>query len=437
MTATIPPLAPEVPMSLPSPVTRTLESGLTVTAVRRATIPIAEIRLSIPMAGVEPATADLLTATLTGGTTDSSLREIAQRLQGFGGNLNAGADPDRFAISGYCLSTALPDWLATLGELLVSATFPADVFNGEQERIVDSISVAEQQPGYVVNRALNMRLWGSHPYGDQHPGADEFQAVTRDVVHEQYRQRVNRSGAHLTIVGDIDEDGIFDLVADRLSQWAEGNRSPAIAPLPSFTTGPLEIVDRPGSVQSVVRVAFPGVERTHPDNAAQHLTNLIYGGYFSSRLVLNLREEKGYGYAPRSVIDHSPAGTYQLTTADVATEVTADALREIHWEITRLGDTDVPADELEQARQYALGALKIGTATNAGLASFMSSLAFYGLSLDWIKEHASRIQDVTAADVKRVAAQRLDLEKSVTVVLGEAKTIAEPLQELTSVTVQS
>jgi predicted Zn-dependent peptidase len=191
--------------------------------------------------------------------------------------------------------------------------------------------------------------------------------------------------------------------------------------------GPLVLVDRPGSVQSAIRVAYAAVERTHPDNAAQHLANLVFGGYFSSRLVMNLRETKGYGYSPRSRVDHSPAGSIQLAAVDVATEVTGPALEEVRAELRGMAERPPAADELDLARRYALGSVKLATATQAGIANYISVLAASDLPLAWLAEHSERIREVTPEDIQRVAAERLDPDRAVTVVLGDGAEIREPL----------
>ncbi len=207
-------------------------------------------------------------------------------------------------------------------------------------------------------------------------------------------------------------------------------------PLPDLVPGPIVLADRPGSVQSAIRLAYPAVERTHPDNAAQHLANLIYGGYFTSRLVMNLRESKGYGYSPRSRVDHSPAGSVQLTSVDVATEVTAPALAEIVAELRGMAENPPDETELDLARRYALGSVKLATATQAGIANYTSALAAAGLPLSWLAEHSERLRAVTPADIKRVAAERMSPEGAVTVILGDGGHVAGPLAETAEIEVR-
>jgi len=186
-------------------------------------------------------------------------------------------------------------------------------------------------------------------------------------------------------------------------------------------------VDRPGAVQSSLRMALPGVARVHPDHAALQLANLIFGGYFSSRWVENIREDKGYTYGPHSILEHSLAGTSLVLSAEVATGVTAPALLETWYELGRLATVAPKPEELEQARQYALGTLQLGMSTQAGLAGLASTYAGYGLRLDFLAEHAARLAATTREEVAAAAAKYLAPAEAVTVVLGDAAQIEAPL----------
>jgi predicted Zn-dependent peptidase len=206
-----------------------------------------------------------------------------------------------------------------------------------------------------------------------------------------------------------------------------------VPPTPALVTGPIVLADRPGSVQSSLRLALPAVGRRHPDHAALQLANLVYGGYFSSRWVENIREDKGYTYSPHSAIDHSIAGSTVLLAAEVGTEVTAAALLETWYELGRLATVPPGEEELEQARQYALGSLLLGMSTQSGLAGLTSTYAGYGLRLDYLAEHARRLAGATREDVHRVAATYLAPARAVTVILGDAAQVEGPLTALSTV----
>jgi predicted Zn-dependent peptidase len=200
--------------------------------------------------------------------------------------------------------------------------------------------------------------------------------------------------------------------------------------VPPLRPGPYTLVDRPGAVQSSLRLALPAVTRTHPDHAALQLANLVFGGYFSSRWVENIREDKGYTYGPHSMIEHAAAGSALVVAAEVATEVTAPAMLETLYELGRLATLPPRDDELEQARQYAVGTLQLGMSTQAGLAGLASTYAGFGLRLDYLAEHAGRLAKATRDDVAAAAAQYLAPSQAVGVVLGDAEKIKSQLAAL-------
>jgi zinc protease len=207
-----------------------------------------------------------------------------------------------------------------------------------------------------------------------------------------------------------------------------------VPPTPELEPGPLLLVDRPGSVQSSLRMALPAVSRTHPDYAPLQLANLVFGGYFSSRWVENIREDKGYTYGPHSSIEHFLAGSALLVAAEVATEVTGPSLLETRYELGRIASLPPGEEELEQARRYALGTLRLGMSTQAGLAGLASMYAGFGLRLDYLAEHAAKLAKATKETVAAAAAEYLAPAKAAMVVLGDAERIEHSLAALTSLT---
>jgi predicted Zn-dependent peptidase len=193
------------------------------------------------------------------------------------------------------------------------------------------------------------------------------------------------------------------------------------------------LVDRPGAVQSSLRLALPAVPRTSPDHAALQLANLIFGGYFSSRWVENIREDKGYTYGPHSILEHSVAGSLLVVSAEVATEVTAPALVETLYELGRLAVLPPTEAELDQARQYALGTLQLGMSTQSGLAGLASTYAGFGLRLNYLADHAIRLEAASLDDVRRTARTYLAPSRAVIVVLGDAAKIRDEVAAIVPV----
>jgi zinc protease len=203
-----------------------------------------------------------------------------------------------------------------------------------------------------------------------------------------------------------------------------------VSNLPSPEPGPLLLVDRPGAVQSNLRLGGPAPRRSDPLHPAAEVGNALFGGYFSSRLVTNIREDKGYTYSAHCGLEFTSSGATLLADADTASEVTAAALLETRYELGRM--IVAPPDEVEvdNARQYAIGSLTINSSSQRGLASQLVTLASLGLDLDWLLTHPSRLRAITAEQVSEAAAQFFAPSRFTGVVVGDAKRLADPLAAL-------
>jgi predicted Zn-dependent peptidase len=430
MAHVLPDLGPVRDLHVPATVEHTLANGLTVLAIRRASVPLVEVRLRVPFARAELAASSVLTQTLFSGTAGRSTVEIAAALQSVGGALSAGSDPDRLLVSGNALVTGLDKLLDILAEVLTGATYPGDEVETERIRLADRIRVARSQPAHLARVALLKRVYGGHPYAVQTPSPDEVLAVDREALAALHAERIQPSGATLVLVGDIDPDAVIAAAERSLKEWTGDDERIDLPAVPPLTTGPLTLVDRADAVQSSLRMCLPAVSRTHPDHAALQLANLIFGGYFSSRWVENIREDKGYTYGPHSMIEHSVAGSALTVSAEVATEVTAPALLETLYELGRLATGAPKPEELEQARQYALGTLQLGMSTQSGLAGLASTYAGFGLRLTYLAEHAARLASASLSDVATAAARYLAPAGGVVVILGDAAKIEDGLATL-------
>jgi predicted Zn-dependent peptidase len=359
--------------------------------------------------------------------------DIAAAVQAVGGALSAGVDADRLLISGNGLASGLERLLSIMSDVLRGAIYPEEEVTTERSRLLDRIQVAQSQPSHLVRVALLRRMYGDHPYAVQSPEAADVAPLLTEDLAALHGVRVHPAGGVLVIVGDVDAQAALDLAEAALGSWDGAGAAETTPSIPVLQPGPIVLADRPGSVQSSMRLALPAVERTHPDHAPLQLANLVFGGYFSSRWVENIREDKGYTYSPHSVVEHSIAGSSLILAADVATDVTAAALLETWYELGRLATTPPEAQELEQARQYALGSLLLGMATQAGLAGLATTYAAYGLRLEYLAEHAARLASATRDDVAAAGATYLAPARAVTVILGDAAAVAGSLNTLSTV----
>jgi predicted Zn-dependent peptidase len=434
----VPRLEPNRELVVPAGNERTLDNGLTVIAIERRTVPLVELRLRVPFerTQLDPvfvAESTLMSQTLFSGTATMSTVDIAAALQSVGGALSASVDADRLLVAGNGLASGLPRMLEILNDVLTGATYPDDQVTTERARLIDHIHVALSQPAYLARVTLLRRMYGTHPYAFQTPTIHDVAPLTTVDLAAVHAARVQPGGAVLVLVGDFDAEAVLDAVAEATGSWVGAGVGITLPPVPELMPGPVVLADRSGSVQSSIRLALAGVGRTHPDHAALQLANLVYGGYFSSRWVENIRENKGYTYGAHSSVDHSVAGTAVILSTDVATEVTAPALLETWYELGRLASVAPDEAELEQARQYALGSLLIGMSTQSGLASLASSYAGHGLRLNFLATHAERLAAATTEEVATAAGTYLAPAKAITVVLGDAAMVEASLERLSTV----
>jgi zinc protease len=447
MTATldlslIPPLGEPRPQPVPEAHETTLPNGLRVVVVPRPGVPLIELRLRVPFAAPTAAAATeqiALASVLSGavllGTERHDQTGIAELLQGHGAELSVSTDSDRLLFATTLLTDGLAPVLGLLGELLTGATYPDDGVVGERDRVAERIAIARSQPAVVARAALAARRYGDHPYAVQLPETQRVTAVDGAALRTLHAQRVLPAGSTLVLVGDLDPAAATDAVADALTGWSATGHAVEAPPAPTATVPGIELVDRPGAVQSTIRMGGRAPGRTEAELPAVRLANMIFGGYFSSRLVENIRERRGYTYSPRSSVDHQAAGASFLVEADVATEVTGPALMETLYELGRMALTPVTEAELDGARRYVLGSMALSTATHAGLASTLSALVGAGLPAEWLAEHQRALGAVTVEQIQAVSASYLAPTALTAVVVGDAGLVEGPLGTLARVDV--
>jgi predicted Zn-dependent peptidase len=426
----VPPLGPPPKAKQPTAKERVLAGGLQVVAIRRPGVPLVELRLRLPFgstAEAHPARASLLGESLLSGTARRSRQELAEALQAVGGHLSCAVDSDRLLIAGAVLKAGLPAMLDLVADILTGANYPAREVALERDRMLENLSIVRSQPSVLAREALRGRMYGNHPYGREVPEPETVAATTPAQLRRLHADRLIPAGATLVLVGDVSPARVLDRVESVLAEWKHEGRPRELPPLPALTPGVPRLVHRAGSVQSSIRLGGPAPRRDDPGYPALHLANFIYGGYFSSRLVENIREDKGYTYSPHSRVEHAVAGSTLTVEADVATEVTAPALLEIDYELGRLATLPASQQELDDVRQYAIGTLALATATQAGLASMLSGLAGTGLGLEWLREYPGRLAKVTRDEAFEAARKWLAPAALVTVVLGDLEQIAAPL----------
>ncbi|HEU0089096.1 MAG TPA: pitrilysin family protein [Pseudonocardiaceae bacterium] len=429
----LPALGPQRILRAPTALDTMLDNGLRMITVQRPAVPMVELRLAIPFGGTHhthAARAELLAAALLAGTPQRSRFAIDTALAAVGGDLSAMVDPEHLLISGSSLATGMDVLLDVLSEVLTSASYPSAEVAREQARLVERIAMSRSQPRMIAREALQRRRYGDHPVTRELPAAEDVAAVTPGAVRALHRRCVVPRGSVLVLVGDVTPERAVETVAATLAGWHSARPASELAPLPELTSDDLQLVHRDGAVQSQLRLSAQAVPRADARYPALQLANLIFGGYFSSRWVENIREHKGYTYSAHSGLEYISTTATLLAEADTASEATAAALLETRYELGRIAVLPPSESEVDSARQYAIGSLTIATSSQSGLAGHLSALATQGLNLDWLRTQPRRLQAVTVEQVAEAAAEFLAPSRFTGVVVGDAAGLVAPLAAL-------
>jgi len=435
----IPEVGPLKRIKLPTVGEAELPNGLRVVVARRPGIPRFEARLVIPTArrtGADRARQGVLTRTLLSGTASRSSVELAEQLQAMGATLDAFSDSDEVGLAGSALAPHLAPFLELLSDVVVRPSFPADEVELNRERYRQELTLARSQPASAAREALLQRLYGDHPYGWGMPSDEAVDKVRPAALRTFHGQRLQPQGSVLVIVGDVRPAATLQLATDAFAGWADGGKRVHLPAVTWSAPSPTVLIDRPGAVQSNVRIAGPAIGRTEPGYAALALANLVFGGYFISRLVENIRERRGFTYSPGSGVHQHRFASHFSVQADVGTEVTAAALVEIRYELARMLVEPVQEAELLSAKRYLAGTLSMAIQTQSGLAAYLSLLASQNLPLEYLREFPARAQALGVDDIRAAAAEHMAPRGLHTVLVGDASAVRASLEAFEPIDVQ-
>lgn len=435
-----PSVGPEKPFQLAPRVERTLPNGLRVVIVRQTVVPKATITLTIlsglssdpaDMPGLASLTADLVQE----GTKTRTSKEIRGQVFGMGGSLTASVSQDFSSLTTRVLSEFTPAAIELLADVAMNPTLPPDELAIIKQQHLQGVMQNKASPQFVANREFRHALFGGHPYARVSETESSLQAIDRGRIEAFQHSSYRPNNAILIVVGAVDPPATISAIEKAFGSWTRAEApKPTFAKAPSATSRHVYFVQRPNSVQSSIALGNLSVKRNDPQWYELTLANTIFGGAFNSRIVRNIREDKGYTYSPGSALaGFADAGFYRFT-ADVRNEVTGPTLTEVFKEIDKFrADGPEPA-ELAGAKQYARGLFPLQTATQTGLANMLNTVYVFGLPKDYPETYRARIAAVTADQVKSAAASLLGSENSTIVIVGDYTKVKQQLADYQGIT---
>ena len=422
------PLAP-VAFDIARPFETTLENGLRVIVFENGRLPLVSYRLAFDSGDVHdpPGHTGLTSATaamLTEGTEAYSSRQLAEKIERLGASISASVSDDFTVVAASSLSLYASEILQLVKEIVRKPTFPESELDLYRRNTIENLKFQRAQPGFLANEQAARLIYGSHPYATVSPEAQHIEKLERDMLGKLRQERLIPNNAMFIAVGDVEAEEFVQQLADLFGDWQQGSvpRSQFDAP-PKRTSRTITIVDRPGSAQSNIVLTNLAVARTHPDYFPILVMNQVLGAGASSRVFMNLREEKGYTYGAYTRLELKKLAGDVEATAEVRTAVTGDSLKEFFYELERIRSTDVGEEELTDAKNFLAGVFPIRAETQEGLTNLIVNQYLYGLSEDYLQTYRDNVNAVSVADVRRAAVEHIRPDEMAIVIVGDAKEV--------------
>ena len=432
-----PPATEPRPYRFPDFVRHTLPNGLGVWLVPLPERELVSVHLLTDAGAAaedeaEGGVAALAAQLLVTGTRSLDAAAFAEATERLGIEVGSESAWDSARAGFLALGEHLDTGLELLAEMVVAPRLDEREFERLKAERLNDILQARAEPGRLADeRFLGEVFAEGVPYGRLSAGRPEtVEPLTIDAVRAYHASRYAPGVADIIIAGEFDPDDAFAAVERHLGGWVgEAPEHRTIEPAQRGHRR-VVVVDRPGSVQSELRVGHLGIDRRDARYFPAMVMAALLGGVFGSRLNRRLREELGYTYGARCAFDPRRAVGPFTATAAVQTEVTADSVRELLGQLDGIRAAPPAEDELKEVRDFLVGVFPLRFESTAGIAAAIEPLAVYDLPDEWWHAYRSHLEAVTPADVQRVANELIRPDEALVLVVGDASKVRADLEAL-------
>ncbi|WP_426190861.1 M16 family metallopeptidase [Massilia sp. DWR3-1-1] len=440
--AAMPAYGKDKPIPAPKIAKKTLANGLQVWVVERDGVPRVDYVLAVRGAGYSaddkdhPGFANLMAGLLNEGSTRRDSRAIAEAAQGMGGSVAATTNVDGMLVLANAVTSRAADMMGLLAEVTRLPAFPEKEVALAKANALQSLKVQEATPGFRAERAIAKAVYGDHPYGRVQPTVESISSSTDTMLRAEHARRFRPDQTLLVITGRIKQADAMALAQRAFGDWkSEGAPLPATPAAPASAKPQRILLERGGSVQSTIRLGSPGIAASTADFVPMRLASTIVGGGFSSRVNLNLREEKGYTYGASAGARVNREGGSIIGGADVRNAVSGAALTEFFNEYKRLGTELVPEAEMAMNKRYVAGGYLLSNQMQRAVASTLATNWLIGLPAEFLGQYVPLIQKVTPEQVRGIGKKYFAPENQSIVVVGDKAQVGEQLKAFGDFTV--
>ena len=388
-------------------------------------LPMVRVAISIPAgarheAPEQAGLANLTAALLTRGTKTRSASEVEKLNDALGGGVGLEAGRARAEASMRVLTRDMEEGLSLLSDVLRNPVFPAEEIGKTKRRIVGGLRRQRERPGHLANKALRKSLFGETPYGRLVEGAEaSIKKLGREDLVRFHKQWYGMKGTIFVFVGDVSLKRARELVLARFQGWrAEGGEIPESTPPAIPKKMQVVKIDRPLS-QATVILGNRSLKRTHPDFYAARVMNYILGGGgFSSRIMDNLREDKGLVYSVYSYFAAGRFAGHWRLMLQTKNKTANEAIREAIGEVERIQEKGVSEEELQDAKDFITGNFATRFGSSGRIANYILAVELLGFSPGYADEYLKKIRAVTKEQILAAARKHIRLDQSTLAVVG-------------------
>ena len=422
-------------VKLPKAQEATLKNGLRVVLLENHKVPTVSMQMVILSGGLsDPANqrglASFTAALLREGTQTRTSRQIAEQIDALGATLGANSGLSAFTtnVNASGLTENLDDVLDIFADVIRNPIFPKEEVEKYKTRQISQLQAQRAIPQFLAAERFQRAIYGEHPGALVSPSVESVRALTTENLAAFHAQNFLPNNAILAIVGDVTMKDIMPKLEREFGDWKSGKAvNTTIATVPKQGTSKIYLIDRPGSVQTVLQLGTLGIERTSPDYFGMLVMNRIFGGGPSARLFMNLREDKGYTYGAYSSFGGSKFPGTVLASSEVRTDVTEGAMKEFMYEINRIRDEKVSATELDNAKRALIGSFALSLEQPQALLQNIITQKLYDLPADYWDTYPQRVMAISADDVQNIAKKYLDTGHLQIVAVGDASKVRPSL----------
>jgi zinc protease len=412
---------------------KTLANGLQVVAVSHHEQPVVSLRLIIRAGAAQdpenrPGVAAMAATLLDQGTTTRSAEQIADAIDSIGGALGTGAGSDLSFINAIVMKDSLNFGLDLVSDVAQHPAFAKEELERQRQQSLSGMRVSYDDPEFLANAVFDRLVYGFHPYGRPQLGTPEtLAALTREDLLAFHKKWFGANNAILAIVGDVSPEEAFAGAERAFGTWAKGTAEPAKPIDPPPPTRRLVVIDKPGAVQTEIRVGNIGIPRKHDDFMALDLAAKVLGGEGANRLHRVLRSERGLTYGASADFNALKQSGDIVAQTNTRSETTGETLRLMIDEVWKMLRDRVGDRELEGAQEYLTGSFPLTIETPSQIALQVLNAVFFGLNMNDLQTYRERVNVVSVDDVQRVARNYLHPDRLTIVLVGDASAFVKQL----------